>query len=85
MRRFNKENTKQIYDRVSKVVSRYSPGATKIWNMGETGITTVLKPKKTVVGREIKRVEVTSAELGELITAAVVVSAQSTFIYPFQC
>jgi hypothetical protein len=74
-----------MYDSLSEVVSRHLLGDTKIWNMGETRITMVLKPKKIVVGREIKRVEVTSSELGELVTAALVVSAQSTYIYPLQC
>jgi hypothetical protein len=82
---FNKENAKQIYDRGSEVVSIHPPGGTKIWNMGETAITTVLKLNKIVVGREDKRAEVTSAELGVLITAAAVVAAQSTFMYPLQC
>jgi hypothetical protein len=48
--------------------------------MSEKGITTVVKPKKIVAGRGVKRVgTVTSAERGELITAAVAVSAQGTF------
>jgi hypothetical protein len=51
--------------------------------MNEKGITTVVKPKEIVAGRGVKRVgTVTSAERGELITAAVAVSAQGTFTPP---
>jgi hypothetical protein len=71
----------QFYDKVSEVLSRHHLGASKIWNMDETGITTLLKPKITVAGRGVKKVlTVISAERGEPIIVTAEVSAQGTFI-----
>jgi hypothetical protein len=41
-----KENAKQFYDKVSKVLSRLPLDACKILNMGETGIASVLNQTK---------------------------------------
>jgi hypothetical protein len=51
---FIKENVKQFYDKVTEVLLRYLVGASKIWDMDETGITTALKPKEIVAGRGLK-------------------------------
>jgi hypothetical protein len=48
---FNKENVKQFYHKFSEVLLRCPLGASKIWDMDETGITTALKPKEIVAGR----------------------------------
>jgi hypothetical protein len=51
MRGFNKENMKQFYSRVSEVHSIHRVGASEIRNVGETGMTTVLKHQEIIAGR----------------------------------
>lgn len=55
-----------------------------IWNMDETGVTTVQTPDRVVARRGFKQIgRVTSAERGSLVTVAVAVSASGNSIPPF--
>jgi hypothetical protein len=45
---------KQFY-KFSEVLLRYPLGASKIWDMDEKEITTVLNPKEIIAGRGLKR------------------------------
>lgn len=55
-----------------------------IWNMDETGITTVQTPNRVIGRRGVKQVgRVTSAERGTLVTLAMAVSATGHSLPPF--
>ncbi|XP_018344908.1 PREDICTED: uncharacterized protein LOC108750148 [Trachymyrmex septentrionalis] len=55
-----------------------------IWNMDETGITTVHTPNRVVACRGMKQLgKMTSAERGTLVTVAVAVSAIGNMVLPF--
>lgn len=55
-----------------------------IWNMDETGITTVLHPERVVAERGVKQVsKAVAAERGHLVTIALAISAGARTIQPF--
>lgn len=81
---FNKENVEQFFNNLEEVMKRHKFQAYEIWNMDETGITTVHKPNKVVARRGFKQVgSITSAERGTLVTLACAVSASGNSIPPF--
>lgn len=83
MTSFNKTNTDLFFNKLGNVYSRHSLSPSRIWNMDETGVSTVLKPNKVVTKKGVKQVgSVTSAEKGEQVTVAAAISAQGTFIPP---
>lgn len=83
MTSFNKTNTDEFYKTLGSVYSRHSLPPSRIWNIDETGVSTVLKPNKIVAKKGVKQVgSVTSAERGEQVTVAAAISAQGTFIPP---
>lgn len=80
---FNKENVKSFFDNLEKVLTRHSLGPGDIWNMDETGVTTVQKPDRLVARRGFKQVgSLTSGERGTLATLACTVSATGNSIPP---
>lgn len=81
---FNEHNVSKFFDNLAEVMDRYKFEPKDIWNMDETGVTTVQKPSKIVVQKGIKQVgAVTSAERGRLVTVAVVINARGGHIPPF--
>ena len=73
---FNRTNVQAFFDKYRSVLERYNFKPSRIWNVDETGITTVQKPKKIVAEKGIKQVgAVTSAERGVLVTLAVATNA----------
>lgn len=57
-------------------MDRYKFDPNDIWNVDETGITTVQKPSKTVGAKGVKQVGgITSTERGTLVTVCAAVSA----------
>ncbi|XP_059053650.1 uncharacterized protein LOC131847939 [Achroia grisella] len=81
---FNEHNVSKFYDNLANVMDRYKFEPNDIWNMDETGVTTVQKPSKIVAQKGVKQVgAVTSAERGRLVTVAVAINAQGGHIPPF--
>jgi len=59
------------------VRTRYPNPAQNIYNVDETGLTTVQKPVKIIAGKGQKQVGyITSAEMGTLVTACCAVNAE---------
>ena len=54
MSSFNKENVRMFLDKVSEVLSRNNYSSSRIWNMDETGVTTVMKQNKVVAQKRNK-------------------------------
>jgi hypothetical protein len=66
------------------VLDRLKIGAKDIWNMDETGITTVQRPDRVVAKWGFKQIgRIVSAERGTLVTVAMTVSATGNKIPPF--
>lgn len=85
---FNEHNVKAFFDVLEPVVKRLSSGGRIIFNLDETGCTTVQKVPKVVAEKGCKLVgQVTSRERGELVTMCSIVSATGValplvFIFP---
>ncbi|VDI63991.1 Hypothetical predicted protein [Mytilus galloprovincialis] len=68
---------------LGEVMDRYKFSASDIWNIDETGITTVQKPSKTVGAKGVKQVGgITSAGRGYLVTVCRSVNAIGNTIPP---
>lgn len=81
---FNKVNVGNFFTNLERVMKKYNFDASSIWNMDETGLTTVQKPSKIVARRGFKQVgSITSGERGTLVTVACAVSALGNSIPPF--
>lgn len=66
---FNRHNVGNFFENLKSLLQRFNFGPDQNWNVDETGITTVHKPKKIVACRGLKQVsKVTSGERGQLIT-----------------
>ncbi|XP_043234050.1 MFS-type transporter clz9-like [Amphibalanus amphitrite] len=80
---FNKQMVSKFFDILEKV-SKNVKGPHAVYNVDETGITTVQsKPNRIFARRGKKQVgSVTSAERGELTTAVVCMSAVGNFVPP---
>ena len=66
----------QFFDNLNKVLNKYDIGPGSIWNMDETGVTTVQRPDRIVARRGRKQIgKITSQERGDLVTVAMAVSA----------
>ena len=81
---FNKTNVQQFYDNLETVIKRYEFQSSSIYNVDETGLTTVHKPPRVLAGKGEKQVgQVTSAERGVLVTMCGAVNAIGNAIPPF--
>ena len=68
---FNRVNVAKFFDNLSKVLDKNKFPPQNIWNVDETGITTVQTPDRIVARRGEKQVgALTSAERGTLVTMA---------------
>ncbi|CAM1313489.1 Uncharacterised protein g6278 [Pycnogonum litorale] len=82
-RGFNKVAVDAFYDKLGHVIDRYGFEAKDIWNVDETGVFTVAKPKKKVSRKGAKQVgDITSAERGQLVTVCPAVSATGNTVPP---
>ncbi|GLV46149.1 hypothetical protein CBL_02865 [Carabus blaptoides fortunei] len=85
---FNKTNVEQFFNKLSDVLSRDSFESSDIWNMDETGMSTILHPNKILAQKGVKQIgAITSAERGEMVTVTAAVNAQGNsipvmFIFP---
>ncbi|XP_065683568.1 uncharacterized protein LOC136096355 [Hydra vulgaris] len=81
---FNKHNVNLFFYNLSNVLTRLKLSALDIWNIDETGITTVQRPDRVVARRGFCQIgRVTSAERGALVTMALAVSAIVNSIPPY--
>jgi hypothetical protein len=82
---FNEHNVNIFFDNMKKAYGRseaFSDG-TRIYNLDETGTTTVQKPKKVLSSKGTKQVsQCTSGERGVLITTCCIISAIGSALPP---
>ncbi|XP_071563109.1 uncharacterized protein [Temnothorax nylanderi] len=79
---FNRTNVERFFALLKSMLDKYRFPIHCIWNMDETGITTVQTPNR-IIGR-VKQIErVSSAERGNLVTLTMAVSAIGQFLPPF--
>ncbi|KAJ3655378.1 hypothetical protein Zmor_014511 [Zophobas morio] len=80
---FNPANVKIFFDNLTKVLDRNQFEPNDIYNVDETGVTTVQKPDRIVARKGTRQVgSVTSAERGTLVTVTVAVNAIGNSIPP---
>ncbi|XP_074490962.1 uncharacterized protein LOC141767499 [Sebastes fasciatus] len=80
---FNKTTVGEFFDNLTKVMDRHKFPPNMIYNVDETGVTTVQTPKQVVAEKGKKQVgAITSAERGELVTVVCAVSATGNAVPP---
>ncbi|KAF2905806.1 hypothetical protein ILUMI_00374 [Ignelater luminosus] len=80
----NKTNVNFFFQNLSVIMERHHFLPNDIYNMDETGITTVQRPDRVVARKGYKQIgSLTSAESGTLIIMAIVVSASGNSVPPF--
>lgn len=81
---FNKNNVDKFFNNLIDVHNRFGPiPGHRIWNLDETGLTTVQTPGPIVAPKGVKQVGgCTSAERGSLITMNVAINAIGNHIPP---
>lgn len=80
---FNKEEVTSFYDNLDTVMSKHKFPPNRIYNMDETGISTVQKPGKILAPQGQKQVGgMTSWERGKNITVICAISASGNYIPP---
>ncbi|CAI9732654.1 Pogo transposable element with KRAB domain [Octopus vulgaris] len=80
----NKTNVAMFFYQLAEVMLRYKFDPFNIYNMDETGITTVQRPDRIISRKGTKQVrKMTSAERGTLVTLACCVNAAGNSIPPF--
>lgn len=80
---FNRVNVDKFFDNLARVMERDRFEPANIYNLDETGVTTVQKPSKIVSTKGTKQVgAVTSAERGTLITLCLAVNAIGNTVPP---
>ena len=81
---FNRATVNEFFNNLADVLRRHSFQPNNIYNMDETGVTTVQKPCHIVARKGVKQVgAVVSLERGTLVTCAVAVSATGYTVPPF--
>ncbi|XP_065671420.1 uncharacterized protein LOC136089375 [Hydra vulgaris] len=84
MSAFNKHNVEIFYNNLRKVLIKYKFSLNDIWNVDETGVTTVQVPEHVLAKRGERQVaSVTSAERGILVTMCNAINASGSSITPF--
>jgi hypothetical protein len=81
---FNLNNVNAFFYNFKQMFDRLQIWSGDIWNMDETGITSVQKPNRFVACRGFKRIErLVSADRGTFVTSDVAVSATGNTVPPF--
>jgi len=82
MTSFNR-HVSEFFTNLSQVYKQYKFGCQDIWNIDETGVTTVQRPDKIIASKAIKQVgAATSGERGSLVTLVYAVSACGNSVPP---
>lgn len=80
---FNAHNVQLFFKNFQSVMTRYKFQAQDVWNVDETGVTTVQAPEKILAKKGEKQVgAMTSGERGTLVTVVVAVSAMGQMVPP---
>ena len=80
---FNKHNVKAYFDILEPLIAKLNSGGGVIYNLDETGCTTVPPLPRVVAKKGMKQVgQVTSRERGELVTLCGIVSATGVALPP---
>ena len=80
---FNKHKVYQFFDNYDRVMTKFKFPPENIYNLDETGVTTVMKPVKVISTTGKKQVaQIASAERGELVTFVGIVNAVGQSLPP---
>lgn len=80
---FNRENVRLFFDNLARVFDRHHFMPHNIYNVDETGCTTVQKPTKVLATKGVKQVgAITSHERGTLVTLCLAVNAIGNSVPP---
>lgn len=80
---FNKPVVDAFFNKYVSLLEKYQFTPDQIWNLDETGITTVMKPVKIVSTKGKKQVgQITSGERGVLVTFVGIINAMGTSLPP---
>ncbi|XP_065667625.1 uncharacterized protein LOC136087924 [Hydra vulgaris] len=85
---FNRFTVSNFFRNLREVRKRHQFGPESIYNVDETGLTTVQKPVKVIASKGVKQVgSITSGERGTLVTACCAVNAignsiPTLFVFP---
>jgi len=80
---FNRHNVNEFFTKLATVVERDNVGPYNIWNVDETGLSTVQKPRGIVALKGSKQVgSLTSGERGQHVTLCCAVSAAGNTVPP---
>ena len=80
---FNKVQVDRFFQLLRKIISDFSIGPDKIFNMDKTGISTVQKSSKIVAQKGVKQVgKTSSAERGKTVTAICCVNSIDCYVPP---
>ena len=80
---FNKHTVNEYFDNLAKVIDDNKFTAEQIFNVDETGVTTVQNPKHVVTAKGTRNVgSITSGERGELVTAVYTIGASGSVLPP---
>lgn len=80
---FNRHTVNEFQNNLAQILEKYRFEAKDIWNVDETGVTTVQRPSKIIAVKGSKQVgAITSAERGQLVTMVFTVSAEGNSVPP---
>jgi hypothetical protein len=80
---FNKPQVDIFYENLRTLIEKNNPTAHKIWNVDESGLTTVHTPRKIIAKKGAKQVgKMTSGEKGKTVTTVCCMNAGGTYIPP---
>ena len=81
---FNKPVVTEFYSKLYELLRKHQFGPDNIYNLDETGLTTVQTPGKIIAKKGVKQVgQVTSSERGELVTLCCMINALGNALPPF--
>lgn len=81
---FNKTNVRDFFENLRTVFGRYQLGPEAIYNIDETGLTTVQRTQRVIAPKGTKQVgQATSAERGSLVTVCCGINAIGNSIPPY--